>query len=66
MRDVVGGVGLSGVGVLLKVYGGRVDLPAVSLDKLGVVLIVIGALEAAYGVFRMTRGAGRGSPAKRR
>ncbi|MGR7000542.1 hypothetical protein ACU686_24990 [Yinghuangia aomiensis] len=27
MRDVVGGVGLAGVGVLLKLYGGRVDLP---------------------------------------
>ncbi|MEU8139412.1 DUF5708 family protein [Streptodolium elevatio] len=53
MRDVVIGTFGIVIGALLKLYAGDVDIPAVELDKLGVVLIVIGALDLLYGVFRV-------------
>ncbi|WTW99696.1 DUF5708 family protein [Streptomycetaceae bacterium NBC_01309] len=53
MRDVVIGIFGIAIGALLKLYAGDVDVPAVELDKLGLILVVIGALDLLYGVFRV-------------
>lgn len=53
MRDVVIGIFGIAIGALLKLYAGGVDVPAVELDKLGLILVVIGALDLLYGVFRV-------------
>ncbi|WP_436771609.1 DUF5708 family protein [Yinghuangia sp. YIM S09857] len=53
MRDVVIGIFGIAVGTALMLYAGDVDIPAIELGKLGLVLIVIGALDLLYGVFRV-------------
>lgn len=53
MRDIfVGIIGIA-VGGLLALYGDGVDMPAIDLDKLGVIVLAIGALDLLYGVFRV-------------
>lgn len=53
MRDVIIGIFGIAIGALLKFYAGDVDVPAVELDKLGLILIAVGALDLLYGVFRI-------------
>ncbi|NUU21187.1 MAG: hypothetical protein HOV68_06680 [Streptomycetaceae bacterium] len=53
MRDLVIGVIGIAIGLALKLYAGDVDIPGLALDKLGWVLIGIGALDLLYGVYRM-------------
>lgn len=45
IKALLGGVVMLIVGVLLWRFGGGVQIPIFSLDKVGVVLMVLGALE---------------------
>ncbi|MCF2530566.1 DUF5708 family protein [Yinghuangia soli] len=53
MRDVV--IGTLGIvlGLVLKLYAGDVDLPGIALDKLGLILVAVGALDLLFGIFRI-------------
>lgn len=44
------------VGLLLWLFAGDIEIPIFTLTKVGVVLMVIGALEVAYGLFLAVRG----------
>ncbi|WP_106396729.1 DUF5708 family protein [Actinocorallia populi] len=44
------------IGLLLWRFTGDVETPVVTLTKLGVVLMVVGGLEAAYGIYRSVIG----------
>ncbi|GAB1688993.1 DUF5708 family protein [Krasilnikovia sp. M28-CT-15] len=46
------------VGLLLWRYAGDIEIPVFTLTKVGVVLMVIGALEVGYGIFLAARGTG--------
>lgn len=54
-KALLGGVAMLIVGVLLWRFGGGVEIPVFSLDKVGVVLMVLGGLEIvgtlAYQLF---------------
>jgi hypothetical protein len=43
-------------GLALKLFGSGVDVPWVTLPKVGVVLMVVGAATVAVGLFRAGRG----------
>ncbi|MGW7417811.1 DUF5708 family protein [Streptomyces sp. NPDC054863] len=46
------------VGLALKLFGGGVEVPVVTLPKAGVVLMVIGGVLVVTGLFQAARGAG--------
>ena len=47
------------VGLLLWLFTGDIETPIVTLTKVGVVLMVIGALEVCFGVYQAAQGASR-------
>lgn len=53
MRDIFIGLFVTALGAFLTLYGGDTDIPAVELDKLGLVLLAIGGLDLLYGIFRI-------------
>ncbi|MEV4352295.1 DUF5708 family protein [Actinoplanes sp. NPDC049596] len=44
------------VGLLLWMFAGDIEIPVFTLTKVGVVLMVIGALEFCYGLYLAMRG----------
>ena len=44
------------VGLLLWMFAGDVEIPVFTLTKVGVVLMVVGALEFCYGLYLAMRG----------
>ena len=56
-KGLVGGGVTFVVGLLLWSFTGDVETPVVTLTKVGVVLMVVGGLEAAYGLYRSVAGA---------
>lgn len=46
------------VGLLLWLFAGDVEIPVFTLTKVGVVLMVIGALEFCYGLYLAMRAPG--------
>ena len=52
---VWGGVTFA-IGLALWSFTGDVETPVVTLTKVGVVLMVVGGLEAAYGLYRSVVG----------
>lgn len=62
-KALVAGSVTSVIGLLLWLFTGDVDTPVVDLDKVGLVLLVVGVAEMLYGgylVARSTSGSGRG------
>ncbi|WP_433545069.1 DUF5708 family protein [Streptomyces sp. CA-294286] len=45
------------VGLALKLFGGGVDVPWVTLPKVGVVVMVVGAVTVVAGLWELARGA---------
>ncbi|MEU4427428.1 DUF5708 family protein [Actinoplanes sp. NPDC024001] len=46
------------VGLLLWLFAGDVEIPVLTLTKVGVVMMVVGGLELAYGLYLTARGPG--------
>jgi len=44
------------IGLALWLFTGDVETPVITLTKVGVVLMVLGGLEAAYGLYRSVAG----------
>ena len=55
-RAVVWGGVTFAIGLALWSFTGDVETPVVTLTKVGVVLMVAGGLEAAYGLYRSVIG----------
>ena len=55
-KDLLAGVGMVAVGLVLWLFTGGVQIPVFTLPKVGIVLMVIGALELCYAVYLRIRG----------
>ena len=54
-KNLLEGVATFLGGLMLKLFAGGVEISWVSLPKVGVVMMVIGAGQALFGLFRRTR-----------
>jgi Family of unknown function (DUF5708) len=43
------------IGVVMWLFTGDIDTPVVTLSKVGIVLMVVGAAEAGYGLYQWRR-----------
>ncbi|GIF12092.1 DUF5708 family protein [Actinoplanes teichomyceticus] len=55
-RNLLTGSATFVIGLLLWLFTGDIEIPVVTLTKAGVVLMVIGAAEVGYGLYRAVRG----------
>ncbi|MFG2127573.1 DUF5708 family protein [Streptomyces sp. NPDC048751] len=54
-RNLLEGAATFAIGLVLWLFTGGVEVPVVTLTKVGVVMMCVGAAQAATGLYRTTR-----------
>jgi hypothetical protein len=55
MKDLLEGAGVFGIGLVLWLFTGDVETPVVTLTKVGVVMMCVGGVLVATGLYRTVR-----------
>ncbi|MEU8621624.1 DUF5708 family protein [Streptomyces sp. NPDC048623] len=63
-KNVLEGVAVFAVGLCLKLLTGDVDIPVLTLTKVGVVLMVVGAVTLVTGAVQTVHEARAGTPSR--
>ncbi|WP_327343528.1 DUF5708 family protein [Streptomyces europaeiscabiei] len=56
MKNLVEGVGTFAIGLILWLFTDRVEVPVVTLTKVGVVMMCVGGVLVATGLYQGARG----------